>query len=88
MSVAGPWLGSLYEFNIPEESIEMIWEQLLSYLISLDTKANRLGGEWIEQKQLLENLFYLFFKLGRKLIEVRDCVELPQQCRCYHKIFD
>ncbi|EFX84666.1 hypothetical protein DAPPUDRAFT_301127 [Daphnia pulex] len=66
--------GTLYEWKIPEESIEMIWEQLLSYLISLDTKADRFG-EWKEQKPLLENLFYRFFKLGLKLIELRDCVK-------------
>jgi hypothetical protein len=52
----------------------MIWEQLLSFLISLNTKADRLG-EWKEQKPLLENLFYRFFKLGLKLIELRDCVK-------------
>ena len=66
--------GTLYESKIPEESIEMIWEQLLSFLISLDTKADRFG-EWKEQKPLLENLLYLFFKLGQKLIELRDCVK-------------
>jgi hypothetical protein len=70
--------GTLYESKIAskiaEESVEMIWEQLLSFLISLDTKADRLG-EWKEQKPLLENLLYLFFKLGQKLIELRDCVK-------------
>ena len=66
--------GTLYESKIPEESIEMIWEQLLSFLISLNTKADRLG-EWKEQKPLLENLFYRFFKLGLKLIELGDCVK-------------